>query len=178
MDLDKSSPESIKEAVEALRVIEFYYFDFKVGPALFYSYPKGKFSKELSDRVCEAMDIQDSETNFTYSFEGIISLNHYFKIDSEWARGKKEMCMVSIILDKEAKPELKDKITTSCGNLMKAMKLSKGMYSAFYKDHVKAHEEDKDEILSNRSMLKAWIKNVHEEIFGDYDLIVQSNSET
>jgi len=41
---------------------------------------------------------------------------------------------------------------------------------------VKAHEEDKDQILSNSSMLKAWIKNVHEEIFGDYDLIVQDTS--
>ena len=129
-------------------------------------------SKEVSDRICAAMNIQFSEGSFTYSFEEIKSINYYFEIHSEWTRGGVEMCMVSVIVNKEVPRELEEKISHSCSNLIKTMKLSNGIFAAFYDHELDSFDEEKRVIiLSSKRVLKAWIKDMHEEIFGVQQLI-------
>ncbi|MFX0037426.1 MAG: hypothetical protein ACFE9I_17525, partial [Candidatus Hermodarchaeota archaeon] len=61
-------------------IIALSYFNRKIGPLVFYSYPKDMLDKDLSTKVASIMDQQTSEGFFTYSFENLKSMNYYFNI--------------------------------------------------------------------------------------------------
>ncbi len=45
------------------------------------------------------MDKTFEESFFTHKVGDLTSMNYYFEVNSEWARGNKEMLMISFILD-------------------------------------------------------------------------------
>ena len=75
------------------------YFHTRIGTSIFYSFPKSQLDKELSDRLYDIMTQQKEEEKFINTFENFKIINYYFQISSEWSRGKREMVMISIIIN-------------------------------------------------------------------------------
>ena len=90
--------------------ISISYFHRKIGLINAYAYPESVLEDDLSIRIANIMDQTFNEGFFTHSFENLYSMNYYFEIPSEWARGNKEMLMVSVIFDQQTTVEIEQKV--------------------------------------------------------------------
>jgi len=149
-------------------IVALSYFHRKIGPLVFYSYPKNILDKSLSVKIANIMDQQFNEGFFTHSFENLKSMNYYFEIHSDWARGNKEMLMVSIIIDQQISPEVEEKIAILCSEFSKSLQANEEIFTAFYiNDLNNFDEKDKENIIKNDSLIKAWINNLYWAIIED-----------
>jgi hypothetical protein len=143
-------------------IVALNYFHRKIGPLVFYSYPEGFLDEELSVRIANIMDQTFSEGFFTHSFETLNSMNYYFEIHSEWARGNKEMLMVSIIFDQQTTTEIEHNISGLCVDFSEKLQSNEEIFTAFYINDLSNFEEtDKDNIIKHDSLIKAWVKNLY-----------------
>jgi hypothetical protein len=106
------------------------------------------------------MDLYN-EGFFTHSFENLKSLNYYFEIHSDWARGNMEMLMVSTIIDQQLSPEIEEKISELCVEFSEQLQSNEEIFTAFYINDINYHEEDKDLITKNEALIRAWLKNLY-----------------
>jgi len=149
-------------------IVVLSYFHRKIGPLVFYSYPKNILEKELSGKVANIMDQQFSEGFFTHSFENLKSMNYYFEIHSDWARGNKEMLMVSIILDQQIPLEIEEKISLLCTEFSERLQSNEEIFTAFYINDINNFDEDDQEnIVKNESLIEAWVNNLYWAIIED-----------
>jgi len=149
-------------------IVVLSYFHRKIGPLVFYSYPKNILEKELSGKVANIMDQQFSEGFFTHSFENLKSMNYYFEIHSDWARGNKEMLMVSIILDQQIPLEIEEKISILCTEFSERLQSNEEIFTAFYINDINNFDEDDQEnIVKNESLIEAWVNNLYWAIIED-----------
>jgi len=149
-------------------IVTLSYFHRKIGPLVFYSYPKDILERELSLKIANIMDQQFSEGFFTHSFENLKSLNYYFEIHSDWARGNKEMLMVSIILDQQIPSEDEEKISILCTEFSEQLQSNEEIYTGFYINDVNNFDEkDQESIRKNEILIKAWVKNLYWVIIED-----------
>jgi len=143
-------------------IVTLSYFHRKIGPVVFYSYPEYELDEQLSKRIANIMDQTVSEGFFTHSFENRISMNYYFEISSEWARGNKEMLMVSIIVDRQVSPEIEREILNLCKDFSDKLRSNEDIYTAFYINDVNnLEDEDKERIFKNNSLVKLWVKELY-----------------
>ncbi|MFX1470539.1 MAG: hypothetical protein ACFFB8_17985, partial [Promethearchaeota archaeon] len=93
------------------------------------------------------------------SFENLKSMNYYFNIFSDWARGNKEMLMVSLILDQLILPETEEKISILFTEFSERLKSNEGIFTAFYINEIKNFDkEDQENITKNESLINDWVK--------------------
>ncbi|MBA7613526.1 hypothetical protein ES703_20777 [subsurface metagenome] len=143
-------------------IVALSYFHRKIGPLVFYSYPKNILDKELSLKIANIMDQQFSEGFFTHSFENLKSMNYYFEIHSDWARGNKEMLMISIILDQQISLEIEEKISILCNEFSEQLQSNEEIYTAFYiNDMNNFDEDDQENIVKNESLINLWVTNLY-----------------
>jgi hypothetical protein len=149
-------------------IVALSYFHRKIGPLVFYSYPKNMLEKELASKVANIMDQQFSEGFFTHSFENYKSMNYYFEIHSDWARGNQEMLMVSIILDQQISLEVEEKIAFLCTEFSERLQSNEEIFMAFYINDINNFdEEDQENIIKNESLIEAWVNNLYWVIIED-----------
>ena len=148
-------------------IVAISYFHRKIGPLVFYSYPKNSLEKDLSVKIANIMDQQFNEGFFTHSFENLKSMNYYFEIHSDWARGNKEMLMVSTVLDQQILPEIEEKISDLCIEFSKQLQSNEEIYTAFYINDLNYHENEKEIIIKNEALVKAWLNNLYWTIIED-----------
>ncbi|MHA1274716.1 MAG: hypothetical protein ACTSVV_11325 [Promethearchaeota archaeon] len=143
-------------------IVALSYFHRKIGPLVFYSYPEGMLDEELSVRIANIMDQTFSEGFFTHSFEDLYSMNYYFEIPSEWARGNKEMLMVSIIFDKQTTPEVENNVLNLCNEFSERLQKNEKVFSAFYiNDLTNFSDEEQKMIIANDSLIKLWVRELY-----------------
>ena len=148
-------------------IVAISYFHRKIGPLIFYSYPKNSLDKDLSVKIANIMDQQFNEGFFTHSFENLKSMNYYFEIQSDWARGNKEMLMVSTVLDQIILPEIEEKIADLCIEFSGRLQSNEEIYTAFYINDLNYHENEKEIIVKNETLVKAWLNNLYWAIIED-----------
>ncbi len=148
-------------------IVAISYFHRKIGPLVFYSYPKNSLDKDLSVKIANIMDQQFNEGFFTHSFENLKSMNYYFEIHSDWARGNKEMLMVTTVLDQQILPEIEEKISELCIEFSKQLQSNEEIYTAFYINDLNYHENEKEIIIKNEALVKAWLINLYWTIIED-----------
>jgi len=140
------------------------FFHTRIGPLIFYSYPPDQVGAEISDRLYDVMTQQKDEEFFMHSFEDFKFLNYYFQIPSDWARGSREMLMVSLIIYNQISPEIEDGIATLCKKFAEKMQTNDGIYSGFYINEIKNYEEiDKEKIKINEQLIKDGIRELYWE---------------
>lgn len=143
-------------------IVALNYFHRKIGPLVFYSYPEGMLDEDLSVRIANIMDQTFSEGFFTHSFETLISMNYYFEIHSEWARGNKEMLMVSIIFDQVTTTEIEQNVNEMCVDFSEKLQSNEEIFTAFYiNDLNNFDEEEKKTIIKHDSLIKSWVNNLY-----------------
>ena len=149
-------------------IVTLSYFHRKIGPIVFYSYPTDTLEKELSLKIANIMDQQFNEGFFTHSFENLKSLNYYFEIHSDWARGNKEMLMVSTIIDQQIPTEDEEKIEILLKEFSEQLQSNEEIYTAFYINDINNFdEEDQESIRKNEALIKAWVDNLYWLIIED-----------
>ncbi len=149
-------------------VVALSYFYRQKGPLVFYSYPENLLSEEFSVSIANIMDQTVSEGFFTHYFEKHKSYNYYFEIPSDWARGNKEMLMVSIIFDQQINSEIEQNLNVLCTEFLEKLLSNEESYTAFYINDINKFEEsDKDLIYKSNSLIKLWIKELYWAAFED-----------
>ncbi|MFX1455720.1 MAG: hypothetical protein ACFFDB_10135 [Promethearchaeota archaeon] len=148
-------------------IVAISYFHRKIGPLVFYSTPKKSLDKELASKIANIMDQQFNEGFFTHSFENLKSMNYYFEIHSDWARGNKEMLMVSTIIDQQILPEIEEKIAELCIEFSEQLHSNEEIYTAFYINDLNYHENEKEIIIKNEALVKALLNNLYSSIIED-----------
>ena len=89
-------------------------------------------------------------------------MNYYFEIHSDWARGNKEMLMVSIILDQQIPTEIEVTLSNLCAEFSERLQSNEEIYTAFYiKDLNSFDENDKELIVKNEALIEAWVNNLY-----------------
>ncbi|NVM19714.1 MAG: hypothetical protein HWN80_18575 [Candidatus Lokiarchaeota archaeon] len=143
-------------------IVALSYFHRKIGPLVFYSYPENMLDEQLSARIANIMDQTVSEGFFTHSFEKNNSNNYYFEIHSDWARGNKEMLMVSIIFDQQINSEIEQSVNILCTEFLEKLLSNEEIFTAFYINDINNFDEpDKDLIYKNNSLIKLWVKELY-----------------
>jgi hypothetical protein len=143
-------------------IVALSYFHRKIGPLVFYSYPENMLGEQFSARIANIMDQTVSEGFFTHSFEKNNSNNYYFEIYSDWARGNKEMLMVSIIFDQQINSEIEQSVNVLCTEFLEKLLSNEEIYTAFYINDINNFDEpDKDLIYKNNSLIKLWVKELY-----------------
>lgn len=138
------------------------FFHTKIGPKIFYSFPERELDRELSERLYDNMTQQKEEEFFTQSFENVKLLNHYFHVHSDWARGKREMLMLSIMFNQQIPPEIEEWISILSKEFSDKMQSNEEIYKGFYKSELKNFEEkDQEKILEIHELIEQWIKDLY-----------------
>jgi len=128
---------------------------------VFYSYPEGVLEEPLSIRIANIMDQTVSEGFFTHSFENRYSMNYYFEIHSDWARGNKEMLMVSSIFDKQVSQDIGQNIHTLSTEFSDKLQSNEEIFTAFHISEKNYYEEDEEIIVKNNNLVKLWVKELY-----------------
>ena len=139
------------------------YFHTRIGTSVFYSFPKAQLDKEMTDRLYDIMTQQKEQELFIHSFENFKIINFYFQIKSEWARGKREMVMISIVINQQISPEIEESMSSLCKRFSEAMQSEEDIFTGFYTKDIKQYEEDKARILKNESIIKKMVQNLYWE---------------
>ena len=95
----------------------------------------------------------------------ISSLNYYFEIHSDWARGNKEMLLISVILDRKINQEIEETIQSLCLDLDSQLNSNKEIFKALYISEIESFsDEDQVEIKRTNENLKVIIKKFYDKI--------------
>ncbi|MFX0106244.1 MAG: EFR1 family ferrodoxin [Candidatus Hodarchaeota archaeon] len=144
------------------------YFHTRIGPSIFYSFPKTKLDEEIAERIYEVMNQPKKEEFLTQTFEGLKLLNYYFQIRSEWARGKKEMLMLSIMTTQQISTEIEETISNLCKKFSKKMQSNEQIFTGFHIKEIKNHNEsDKELIRKNETIINNSVRDLYWEILED-----------
>ena len=143
-------------------IVALSYFHRKIGPIVFYAFPKQELDDQLSARIANIMDQTVSEGFFTLTFEDKLSMNFYFEIHSDWARGNNEMVMVSLIFDHQISAEIEQNLMNLCAEFCSKLQSNEEIYTAFYiSDINNMEEEDKNLIIKNNEAVKGLVKELY-----------------
>ena len=140
------------------------YFDRLRGPSIFLSYPEIEIEEDTINKLIKFFDLDINETFFEIVLinKNKKIINLYIEIPSEWARGNKEMLMVTIIFDQQTTKEIEDNISSLCMEFSEKLQSNEEIFTAFYINDLSNFEEaDKENIIKNDSLIKAWVKNLY-----------------
>jgi hypothetical protein len=110
------------------------------------------------------MDQPRDEGFFTHSFENLKSLNYYFEIHSDWARGNTEMLMFSVILEEQITSVNDQIIENLCTDFSKRLQSNEEIFMGFYINEKEYHKEHVELILKNNALIKAGVKNLYRAV--------------
>jgi hypothetical protein len=117
----------------------------------------------MSDRLYDIMTQQKEQELFIHTFEDLKIINFYFQIISEWARGKREMVMISIVINQLISPEIEESMASLCKKFSEKMQSEEDIFTGFYINDIKQHEEEKNRILKNEPKIKKMVQDLYWE---------------
>ena len=129
---------------------------------VFYSYPEGNLEDKLATRIANIMDQTVSEGFFTHSFEQRNLMNYYFEIQSDWARGNRDMLMISIIFNRQINAETEQSVKILCTEFSEKLHANEEIFTAFYINDINSFEDDDKELIQkNNALIKLWVKELY-----------------
>lgn len=141
------------------------YFHRKKGPNIFYSYPDDALNEKEKERLLDVMVQAAKEEFFVLQSSILSTLNYYFEIPSEWARGNKELMMLSVILDRKINQTIEEIVRAICIDFTSNLKEEKGLFKALYInaiDSIPDEEQANIQIISES--LKLRIRDFHQKL--------------
>ncbi len=140
------------------------YFNTIRGPQIFFTYPE-EANENVVQSVANLLNISELIKQKFFLYEGgdFKTFSLYFEIPSEWARGKKEMLLLSIILPPDYTIENKDPVRLLLEKVEKEIKQLENGFMAFYEYDYSKMEEYEDEIEMLASEVRDIIKKYSKE---------------
>ncbi len=148
-------------------VVALSYFHRKIGPINIYTYPEFGLEQDLLVRMANIMDQTFNEGFFSHSFENTYSMNYYFEIPSDWARGGRDMLMVSVIFDQQTTIDIEQNLSQLLSDFAKALQVNEEIYAAFYINDLSNYEEFKEQIIENHELMKVYIQDLFRTVKED-----------
>jgi hypothetical protein len=103
------------------------------GPEILMSYPEVELEEDIIEKLIRFFDLEINETFFEIILinkkKRIINL--YFEVISEWARGNKELAMLSLIMKEKYESRL---IYSFLVDTVQKIRSTEKIFKAFYKD--------------------------------------------
>ncbi len=103
------------------------------GPEILLSYPEIELEEDIIEKLIRFFDLDINETFFEIILinkkKRIINL--YFEVISEWARGNKELAMLSLIMKEKYESRL---IYTFLVDTVQKIRSKENIFKAFYKN--------------------------------------------
>ena len=133
---------------------------------VFYFYPEDPpLDDLLSKNIPGLMDQNINQSFFSFSLDPFHTLNYSFEIDSprpNWARGKKESLLLSIIIDEHLSQETEQVVINLCGEFIENIHLDGDLYAAFHLNDMARHSKtDKELILKKNSIIREMIQELY-----------------
>nr|MDO8111449.1 hypothetical protein [Candidatus Sigynarchaeota archaeon] len=151
-------------------VVALSYFDRKVGPTVFIEYPE-KIGEEEKMTLNQIFDQTTSEGWFWHSLntkDFATSINYYFEIKSDWARGLKEMLMCSLIFKEKLNSEKEHEVLSWLTDFVTKMHGRPDLYKAFYStskttlaSSTEPSTESESETNQSYVIVLKWIKELY-----------------
>ncbi|MGB5912267.1 MAG: hypothetical protein WBH31_13820 [Promethearchaeia archaeon] len=143
--------------------ISLSYFDTKIGPVIFYSYPKQGTDEEIAGQIVNIMDQNILESFFTFNFNSIYLLNYKFEIKSPWSRGKCIPLMISAVFFQRPSIETEKTILSLSIEFSEWLKSKDDVFTAFCKNTAKYSESNdtREMIDKNIELIQLWIKELY-----------------
>ena len=167
LDLDVSyTLILIPEAKIATKnIVSLSFFKRRSGPQMFYSFPENILNTIEQESIVEMM-LQSFKERFFINQSSIVSsLNYYFEIHSDWARGNKEMLMISVMLDRKINQVIEEIIQSLCLDFESHLFSNKEIFKAFYINEMDSFtDEEQDDIKRINEDLKGNIKKFYNKI--------------
>jgi len=142
--------------------ISLVYFQRKRGPMMYYSYPEDALNDKEKEKIGEVMIQAAKDGFFVYQSSILSSLNYYFEIYSEWARGNKELLMLSVILNTKINQAIEEVIQAICIDFTSHLKEDRDLFKALY---IKQLESFSDEEQSAIKQTSEDLQNKLEEFY-------------
>jgi len=119
-------------------------FDTHIGPRLYMSHPTRWHESSVEEKVASLLD-----TITLGFFSCIIAsfkvISYHFEISSEWARGKRELVMISALFSQKFSIS-EDKVKKSLKGIAEEIQKKKELYKAFY-----IHDQTKSETIVKKA---------------------------
>ena len=134
--------------------VSLYYFHRIIGPELFHQIGSTSFSENISEQIPKYMDVNMGEMNV--SIEKYCFYIDIFEIESQWARGNKELLELVIFFNQEtlSEREISKGIKNLARNFVNNLKSNNTRYSAFYFDDSQKLKKNGEEIKKEAEFLK------------------------
>ncbi|MHA1492044.1 MAG: hypothetical protein ACTSRI_20630 [Promethearchaeota archaeon] len=151
-----------------ITIVALSWFHKKIGPIIAYDYPEGILNEKLSAKIANIMDQTVNEGFFTHSFEKYNSMNYYFEIHSDFARGGQEMLMISIIFNQQTNAEIEHDVKMLCIDFIENLQSNQDIFAAFYINELNYYDEEGIEnIIKNDKIIKESVKDLYKAIIED-----------
>ena len=146
-------------------IVSLTFFKRRSGPLIYYYYPENSLKATEKASIVDTMMSASNEKYFIHQSSNLSSLNYYFEIHSDWARGKKEMLMISVILNTKITKSIEDIILSICTDFETDLTSIKDIYKALYdKDLDSFSDEEQSDIEKISRILRTKIKELHKKI--------------
>ncbi len=146
-------PDVILPGMKSATAVGLSFFHPKEGPKVVYLFPQQAISGDIQLRVAEIMDKTYEEGFYTHSFGNYLTMDFFFQIPSKWARGSKEMVMVSTIFDEKVTPDLEYALRPLSMAFAQNLKEVSEIYKGFYLLDEKHYPYDRQAIRKMDALL-------------------------
>ena len=135
------------------------YFRRKVGPIAFYAFPENIFTEREKEIASDLMKTASEGKFFIYQTDFFSSINYYFEIKSSWARGNKEMLLVTIVINTQINEVIEYKMEKLCQEFEKKFGETENIFKGIYLDEIERLEEtERQEIKIKADNIRSFIK--------------------
>lgn len=155
-----SSAPEIQKASKSSVVLS--YFNAKVGPLPFYSYPETVLDETQLSQISKEFEMNFNQEFFIRSYPGYIALHHYFEIPSRKARGKVEMCLISFIFDKMPSTDMINNISFTLLELTEQLTKKPEVAAGFYR--VGYSNENNEKVMEMQDYLRRWVRDAYDKL--------------
>lgn len=154
----------IKIATETSLLLSF--FARRKGPSIFYSYPEMALAESEKISIIQNMDQAYKNEFFIYQSSTVpASINYYFEIPSEWARGKKEMLLISVMTNEHITQILQGLLQPLCIDFATQLRNDENTFKGIYFNQMDRFPENKQsEIKIYSNAIKERIKKLYIQI--------------
>jgi hypothetical protein len=153
----------ISESEKSIIAAAILYFHRKAGPIIYVVHPEKTLTDEQSKKLCKELEIATREGFFSRSYPDISHLSYYFEIPSDWARGKKEMVLLSFIFYRLPDKEISDALHLKSMKFVEKMEVHPEIFKGFYSpNEIDAFPDtEKAKAKEMHKLLKKWIKSLY-----------------
>ncbi|HUY01272.1 MAG TPA: hypothetical protein VMV49_17050 [Candidatus Deferrimicrobium sp.] len=145
------------------------YFNSKIGPSPFYCYPENSISQKQQNQLSNELEADSKlgHSFFIKSYSDFNVVHLYFELESHSARGRVEMCLLSLIFDKMPSNEMIEVISFRLFELIDKLYLESEIALGFY-ERMYGVNENPVKIKQMSDYLRKWVVEVYQSCIESY----------